>query len=523
MNWMKAKRNAVIGILALGLVLTSTGIAWAAPAALGRSSAQRRPMMLGEITSLEASTIALKTRLGEITVLLDDETSYRRLDKEDVILADPKIGDRVAVRGRFEEDGVMRARLILIIPEGTAVLRGTVGSARNRVLKLLIGADEMEVFTNEDTRVFIPGLSEPKLSDLAAGTPVAIAGMKDNEGNFIACAIRAFLRAKKALVRGVVTAIDTNGFQMQTRRGESNVQVSEKTRFRILGVDEPSLEDLSKGEMVLVAGILNQDGAMLARMVGVLPERPRSEWIVGQIAAINGAALSVTLRSGHEINVLTDENTKILVPGLIEASMADLNVGDTVAVHGPTPQEEEIPYAASVVVLRDAEGRPAGVIGSLTAIAGHTVTVQPRSGDEIQLVVDDSTQVFVSGMDDATLADFRVGDVVGAQVVERDDGTLYASAFGKGSRARLRQGALLGRIETIERTNIKLTTRRGEITVRTDERTHFRLPGVEDPGLDGLKTGRIIGTAGYWEEDGSLHARIIRTHRRRLNVPPSER
>ena len=83
MNWVKTKRNWVIGILVLGLCLTSTGITWATPAPLERRPALRRPMILGEITAFDASMITLKTRLGEITVLLDEETDYRRLDKEE--------------------------------------------------------------------------------------------------------------------------------------------------------------------------------------------------------------------------------------------------------------------------------------------------------------------------------------------------------------------------------------------------------------------------------------------------------
>ncbi len=105
-----------------------------------------------------------------------------------------------------------------------------------------------------------------------------------------------------------------------------------------------------------------------------------------------------------------------------------------------------------------------------------------------------------------------LGEVIGAQFVKQEDGTLYASSVAVVAGGRLSQprwGATIGRVEAIWGDRIQLKTRRGAILVRTDAGTRFRVPGVAETDIDDLRTGQIIGAAGHWEADGSLHAHII--------------
>ncbi len=311
-------------------------------------------------------------------------------------------------------------------------------------------------------------------------------------------------------LKGKVTAIEDTSLTVDTRRGEVTVLTDDTTRFRIPNVEDPSLEDLNVGATVLVLGLWNEDGSILARIVGRLPERRPWGRLIGQIAAIEDTSLTLELRSGDQIDVLTDENTRFLVPGVTDATIDDLNVGDTVAAQGPRPKDGQIPYAAAVAVLRDPEGRPAGVMGRISEIAGTTLTLELRSGEEAQLVTDENTQFFVRGVEEASIHDLKVGNIIGAQVVEREDGSLYASAIKVGNpRPKPRRGAVLGRISGIEGDTIILDTRRGEVMVQTDEHTRFHIAGIRQPGPPDLDTGQIVGAAGHWEADGSLHARIV--------------
>jgi hypothetical protein len=138
------------------------------------------------------------------------------------------------------------------------------------------------------------------------------------------------------------------------------------------------------------------------------------------------------------------------VPDLSEATIADLNVDGTVAIQGSRPEQDETPYAAVVAVLRNPDGQRKALRGKLTAVDGDTLWIRLRSGDEVELLTDANTQFFVRGVEEPTVAELSVGDNIGAQFIEREDGSLYASAVGTGSvRRQPRHGALRGRLNPV--------------------------------------------------------------------------
>jgi hypothetical protein len=87
-----------------------------------------------------------------------------------------------------------------------------------------------------------------------------------------------------------------------------------------------------------------------------------------------------------------------------------------------------------------------------------------------------------------------------------------------------------GEISAIEGNTLTLTTLNpstglkasGEVTVLTDENTHFHLPGVENASIDDLEIGQKIGAVGRWNEDGMLQARIVGTRAGRPNAAPGK-
>ncbi len=520
MSWSRGKTRFLIGMLVSSLLLGRTSVVWAAPPAPGIQRQPHRHALLGKVTAVDGTELTLNTPRGEATVLIDGETRFRVPEVDQASVADVHVGDRVAVQGRPEGAGVLRARLVFVIPKDAVLLHGKVEEVVDQALTLIVGEDEVTAFTDEKTRLFIPGIPEPSLKDLQSGDQVVVAGTEDEGGNVIVRAIRALLGRRRALVYGQVMTVNADGFLLSTRRGELAIQVDRDTRFRAPAVEEPGLDDLSAGTRVLVGGIRNAQGGLLAKLVGIMPERPQRGRVIGQVANVEGTSLTLTLRSDKEIDLLTDENTRFVIPGVAEPTLTDLEVGDTVGVQGPKPEEGEIPYAAVVVLLRDAQGQWNALRGELTAVEGATLTVQLGSGDEIQLMTDEATQFFIEGSEERTLDDLQVGEIIGAHVMEREDGTLYASAIGT-DRARRgpRWGAVRGEISAIDGEAITLVTRRGEIIVLTDEHTRFIQPGIKDPGVDNLEVGQMIGAAGRWTVDGDLQARIVGTPPGRKQLP----
>ncbi len=53
-----------------------------------------------------------------------------------------------------------------------------------------------------------------------------------------------------------------------------------------------------------------------------------------------------------------------------------------------------------------------------------------------------------------------------------------------------------------------MQTEEGIKTVKTDERTRLCVPGVENPTLADFLDQRIVAL-GFWNEDGSLQARVV--------------
>ena len=319
---------------------------------------------------------------------------------------------------------------------------------------------------------------------------------------------RAIWNRRRGLAYGEVLAVEKDSLRIETPNGELTIRTNENTRIGIPGTEEPRLDDLPVGARVIIAWIRQGDGALLARVVRVLPVPPRR--VVATIAGLSGSTLTLSLRSGGQIDIRTDESTRFLVPGVAEASISDLHTGETVAVKGTPARNDETAYAAVVAVLRDADRDWRVLRGELVAIDGPTLRVKLRSDKEVQLVTDTNTKFFVRDVDGATITDLDVGDKIGAQIVEREGGSLYASAVGTShGRLRPRPGAALGRIASIDGNTIKLETRRGKVTVHSDTKTVFRLWGSDEPEIGDLRIGQIIGVGGHWEEDGTLHARIV--------------
>lgn len=66
-----------------------------------------------------------------------------------------------------------------------------------------------------------------------------------------------------------------------------------------------------------------------------------------------------------------------------------------------------------------------------------------------------------------------------------------------------------GQVSAIEGSVISVQTLRGLQRVMVDEDTRFVIPGVDEPGLDDVAVGNLIGAAGAWNDDGSLQATTV--------------
>jgi hypothetical protein len=273
--------------------------------------------------------------------------------------------------------------------------------------------------------------------------------------------------------RGTVTAIQGAVFALRTPEGALRFQTNERTRFRVPGVENPTLADVRVGDLADVAAVRRPAGGLLAMLVAVRPERVRLDGDVTQIAGNN---LKIQ-NPGGEVLIHTDENTRFRVPGVENPTLADIQVGDH--IHGfAVKQGEGSLWGRLIAVVDEYKLR-----GQVTAVEGSAITIQRPDGS-LTVVTDDHTRFRVLGVESPTLADVHVGDLVNVVAFGQGDGTILAKGV-----AVLKGIQFQGEVTAKDGAVLTLSTAKGPLSVMTDAGTRYRVPGVENPTLDDVHVG----------------------------------
>ena len=216
--------------------------------------------------------------------------------------------------------------------------------------------------------------------------------------------------------------LDTGTLTVHTRRGRVTVHTDAATAFRIPGVDEPALADVRVGD--LVAGVVErqEDGTLLALRIAVLPPKPERVRGWGRVEAVHGKTLVVQNRQGT-FEVLTDKDTVFRIRGVEDPSIVDIEVGDLVA--GRAIKQEDGTLLAKLVAVVPPGLRPIRALGRVEAIHGRTLVVENRRGT-FEIHTDKDTIFRIRGVEDPSIVDVEVGDLVAGKVVKEADGTLLA-------------------------------------------------------------------------------------------------
>ena len=306
----------------------------------------------------------------------------------------------------------------------------------------------------------------------------------------------AATNARPDLLRfhGTVIAIRDTVFALRAPDGALRFQTNERTRFRIPGVESPTIEDLRVGDLADVAAVRRPAGGLLGVLVVVRPERVRLDGDVTQIAGNN---LKIQ-NPGGEVLVHTDENTRYRVPSVENPTLADIQVGDH--IHGFAVKQGDGSLWGRLIAVVD-EYR---LRGQVTAIEGNAITIERPDGS-LTVVTDDHTRFRVPGVENPTLADVDVGDLVGVLAFGREDGTILARAVNV-----LRGIQFEGEVTAKDGAVLAVGTAGGPLSVLTDAETRYRVPGVENATLDDVHVGeRVRVGAGSQGPGGGLLAKGI--------------
>jgi hypothetical protein len=236
--------------------------------------AQQGRRAYGVIESIAGQTIALASPVGPLNLVTDANTLFRIPGTEQPGLGNLAAGDAAGALGWWDEDGGTFHAFVVarLEPDRLFPLGGELTAVGDDTLTIETCHGTAAVRVDDETRYRVGTVGDAGLDDLEVGMMIVVGGTLNPDGGLLARGV-AVPRAEggRALVRGRVANVESDGFVLDTRRrGQVTVRVDEETRYRMRGVDAPGLDDIGAGDPVIVRGTWNEDGSLRADSVMVL-------------------------------------------------------------------------------------------------------------------------------------------------------------------------------------------------------------------------------------------------------------
>ncbi len=307
-------------------------------------------------------------------------------------------------------------------------------------------------------------------------------------------------------ISGVVPGQGT--FTLTTRKGEElEFQTNDDTKFRGPDGSVEDIHDLKKGMKALVVAAEQDDGTLLALMVGAgypedLPDHLRA---AGQIQAINGdnQTFALQTREGETLPFQTGERTRYRGEGI--DGFDDLS-NDMHAMVVAIPQEDGPPLALLIAVGEPKE-RPdiIRIGGEITGVVPGqgTFTLMSQEGEEYELSTNDRTKFHSRDGSVSDIHDLKKGMLAFVGAIKQDDGQLLALVVGVGNpedRPKL-DVKVGGKVIAIGSSSFTIETRNGEsMSFSVNDNTHYKGIG----GFGELEVGMMAAVGANETDDGLL-------------------
>ncbi|RMF05716.1 MAG: hypothetical protein D6768_00715 [Chloroflexi bacterium] len=342
-------RFAKILVMAMTLLVLFSFAGLAMAQEPNPTGGQHRDRLLGEVTAVGDASLTISARNGqEITVNVTTDTKIRLVkERANGDLADIEVGNFVGVLGTKNDDGSVNARRIVVLPENPKNLdrvRGKVTAIEDSVIVVETKDGQSQRIATDDQTRFRKGKSKAELADIAVGDPLLAIGRKQDDGTLLARLVGVVTGQQllQHTLRGQVLSVDADAGELTVeargnKEGTWTVQTTGETKYRIRGVENPSLENIEVGNTVAIIGrkAKDADNTGVARVIAVIPDEFKdSIRVVGDVTAIEGTSFTLNSRRGS-VTVLTTADTRYRTRGDAEVSFADISVGQKVLVIGP--------------------------------------------------------------------------------------------------------------------------------------------------------------------------------------------
>lgn len=222
------------------------------------------------IAKIDGSSLELKTDDGWTrTVTVSADTTITK-DGEAAKVGDLKVGDKISLRQKRNDDGTYTI-VAIVVPVPTVAGTVTAVDSDSMTLKLRDGSPKTVDLTGATT--FKLGRADGKKADVKVGSKVVATGSEGTGGSFTAKTVRVEVRV--ARVGGEVTATTKDTITVKQRDGTpATIKVGTDTKFALRGDTTPALSDIVVGMRVQAYGTLGADGKLDASFVAAGKAKP---------------------------------------------------------------------------------------------------------------------------------------------------------------------------------------------------------------------------------------------------------
>ena len=247
--------------------------------------------MIGTVQTLEGGSLALNTPVGPLEATVGDDTAILSIAEAEGALEDLTSGLRVTLTGERNEEGLLEATSVRVIPEGLQIpQRGQfAGQLEPGVLAGLAGLSEEERSVLAMQAAIMAAAARTgggvTVESPEEGVTVITAGDEPPDGPIAgALAIPGRTRsfsftvpsqdggAAASSLTGVIESVADDVLELTTPRGPVRASITPDTAITIFSETDGALEDLTSGVQVLISGQPNEAGDLLATSITVIPQ-----------------------------------------------------------------------------------------------------------------------------------------------------------------------------------------------------------------------------------------------------------
>ena len=242
------------------------------------------PSMIGIVQALDGNSLVLNTPVGPLEATVGDDTSILSISEAEGTLEDLTSGLRVTLTGERNEEGLLEATAVRVVPEGLqipqrgqfagqlepGVLVGLAALSPEERRALALQASLMAAGARASGSVTVESPEEG--GEAPAGPPSGALTIPGRSRTFSFTDPSQDGGAVASSLTGILESVADGVLELTTPRGPVRASITEDTAITIFSETDGALDDLTSGVQVLISGQPNEAGNLQATSITVIPE-----------------------------------------------------------------------------------------------------------------------------------------------------------------------------------------------------------------------------------------------------------